>query len=54
MAHKWKASLWTARQYFDFMAEIQTTNTEACSTGKESTRVDIIERQTATHKALWK
>lgn len=33
------------RQYFDFMAELQTAIAEACSTGKESTQLYIIKRQ---------
>lgn len=32
---------------FDFMADLQTAITEACSTGKERTRLIIIKRQAA-------
>lgn len=30
MAQERKASLWTGKQYFDFMAVLQTAITEAC------------------------
>lgn len=39
---------------FDFMAELQPAITEACSTGKESIRLDTIKHQTAISKNLMK